>query len=492
MNPLRSLLDRQARQRPEVFVAMTLRDESTGARVQLVPFQREIVRVICSAPRGAVECFAEAGKSSLVAPVVAHALASDPTLRVALVSNTLGQSVKQLGGLARLIESPDTQRIFPNLAPGSAWTQHHLSVRDKPGEIRDPNVQAASLDGAGLLGARIDLLVLDDVDSLATTATPAARDQTWRWVVATGLSRLAPGGRVIVLSTTWHKEDVLHRFVALGGVEHVRVPIQDLHRRSAWPARWTEARIAARRRELGPRVAGRVLDCNALSDDACVFDHALVQAMIDRGLAMPLTMFDRPRGRYVVGVDVAFSTSATSDKSAIVVVRVCDDGRREIVHAEAARLDFDSLALRVVEVCNAFGGTAAIESNGGGAFVHEQVRRRAPSVALHTSATSKLARVEMLHAEMSASRWVFRPADGRITDGMRGLADGLVIYSPNEHTPDDVAALLVAVEQLRAAENRPWAGMIPNPGVTSPRSGRPLNQTQVVRALRAHDAMRAA
>jgi len=67
-------------------------------------------------------------------------------------------------------------------------------------------------------------------------------------------------------------------------------------------------------------------------------------------------------------VDVAFSTAATSDKSAIVDVRVCDDGRREVVHVEAARVDFDTLALRVIAVCNAFGGTAAIESNGGGAW----------------------------------------------------------------------------------------------------------------------------
>ncbi len=463
MNPLRAFLERQARQRPDVFAACTLRDESTGARVQLVPYHRDIIRVIATASRGAVEVFAEGGKSSIVAPVVAHALAKDPTLRVALVSNTLGQSVKQLGGLARLIESPDARRIFPNLAPGVQWTQHALSIRDKPGEIRDPNVQAASLDGSGLLGARIDLLILDDVDSLATTATPAARDQTWRWVVATGLSRLAPSGRVIVLSTTWSPDDVLHRFVALGGVEHVRVPIQDAQGRSAWPSRWAPARIAARRRELGPRVASRVLDCNALSDDACVFEYALVQTMVDRGLAMPPTHFDRPQGRHVVGVDVAFSTNASSDKSAITVVRACGDGRREIVHVEAARLDFDTLALRVVEVCNAFGGTAAIESNGGGAFVYQQVRKRVPAVALHTSATSKSMRVEILHAEMAASRWVFRPADGRMTDDMRGLADGLVSYAPAEHTDDRLAALLVAVEQVRAHEGRPKAGMFSNP-----------------------------
>ena len=463
MNPVRALLDRRARADAAVFAACTLRDESTGARAKLEPFHREIVRALANARRGAVECFAEAGKSSLVAPVVAHALAHDPTLRVALVSNTLGQSVKQLGGLARLIESPDTRRIFPHLAPGSAWTQQAISVRDKPNEIRDPNVQAASLDGSGLLGARIDLLILDDVDSLATTASPSARDQTWRWVASTGLSRLAPNGRVLVLSTTWHKEDVLHRFVSLGTVDHVRVPIQNAAGRSAWPSRWPLARIASRRRELGPRLASRVLDCNPVSDDAAVFDHALVRTMVDRGLAMPQTRFDRPSGRYVAGVDVAFSTSATSDKSAIVVVRLCDDGRREIVYVWAARVDFDSLSARVIEVCRAFNATAAIESNGGGGFVYEQVRKRVPAVARHTSATTKGARVEMLHAEMSAARWCMRPSDGCLTDEMRSLVDGLVNYSPAEHCDDRVAALLVAVEQIRAHENRPKGGFFPNP-----------------------------
>jgi hypothetical protein len=442
-----------------MFVAATARDETTGARVTLEPFHREIVGALTSAKRAAVEAFAEAGKSSLVAPVVAWMLGRDPTLRVGLVSNTLAQSTRQLGGVARLIEGSDAQRIFPTLRPSSSqWTQHALSIANKPSEIRDPNVQAASLDGASLLGSRLDVVIADDLDSLATTSTPAARDATWRWFVATVLSRLAPGGRVVVLSTTWHAEDTLHRFVALGGVEHVRIPIER-GGRSSWPARWTAARIATRRRELGARVSARVLDCNPLSDDACVFEHALVQAMMDRGLAMPPTIFDRPRGRVVVGVDVGFSTGPTSDKSAIVVVRVCEDGRREVVHVEAARLDFDTLSARVVQVCNAFGGTAAIESNGGGGFVYQQVRKRAPAVALHTSQTSKAARVEMLHAEMSAARWAFRPVDGRMTDEMRALADGLVSYAPTEHTDDRVAALLVAVEQLRAHENRPKAGM---------------------------------
>jgi len=458
VNPFRALLDQHARSDAAVHAASVLRDEETGGRVQLEPYHREMAHAIATEPRVAVEAFAGSGKSTIThGGVVPWLLGRDPTLRVAVVSNTLVQAVKQLGAVARTIEGPDAQRIFPGLAPGDSWTQTAISVRAKPSEIRDPNVQAASLDGASLLGARIDVLIIDDVDSLQTTSTPAARDATWRWIAGVGLSRLGPRSRVIMLSTSWHREDALHRFVAMGGVRHIRVPILDTNGRPSWPSRWTLDRITARRRELGPRLARRVLDCEATSDDAAVFDHALVQAMIDRGLAMPSTLFDRPRGRYVVGVDVAFSTSATSDQSAIVVVRSCEDGRREIVFSEAMRVDFDTLAARVIAVTNAYGGTAAIESNGGGGFVYEQVRKRIPAVALHTSATSKLARVEMLHAETTAGRWVFRPVDGLLTDGMRSLADGLEEYSPTEHTPDDVAALLVAVEQVRAAENKPRA-----------------------------------
>jgi hypothetical protein len=445
-----------------MFAAATLRDETTGQRVTLEPFQRAIIGLVCTAQRGVVEAFAEAGKSSLVAPSVAWLLARDPTLRVAFVSNTAAQATRQVGGLARVIESPDAQRIDPTLAPGPHWTAGALSVRAKPTEIRDDNALAVSLDGAGHIGSRFDLVVLDDLDSPSTTSTPAARDSTWRWLTSTVLSRQGPRSRLVLLTTVWHADDVRGRLLALGADQRVRVPIQDANGRSAWPARWTLDRIAARRRELGPRVAARVLDCNPLSDDACVFDHALVKAMVDRGLALPTTLYDAPRGRHVVGVDVAFSTGPTSDQSAIVVVRACEDGRREVVHVEAARLDLDSLSARVVSVCHAFGGVAAIESNGGGAFVYQQVRKRAPAVALHTSQTSKLARVEMLHAEMSAARWCFRPADGRLTTEMRALCDGLVAYAPTEHTDDRVAALLVAVEQLRAHEMKPRAevGMV--------------------------------
>lgn len=454
--PVQSILDAYARRDVHAYVARTLTDEGTGQLVTLAPHHRRIIDVLVGSDRGVVVAFAEAGKSSLAAPVLGWLIARDPSLRCALVSGTLQQATRQLGGVARHVESPDVARIWSGrLAPGAQWTQHALSVAAKPAQLRDPNVQAASLDGGTLLGARLDLVVVDDVDSVATTATPAARDATWRWFTATVLSRLAPRGRVVILSTAWHREDTAHRFAALGNVDIVRVPIQDAHGNPTWPARWPLDRVAQRRKELGPRLARRVLDADPVADDSCVFDSAMVRGMVDRGLNLPTTLFDGPRGRHVVGVDLGMTANAHSDESAIVVVRCLDDGVREVVHVETFKLGFDALVGRIVEVTSAFRATAAIESNAGGTFVYDQVRKSVPATALHTSASSKVMRVEMLHAELSAQRWHFRPREGRLSDGMRKLADGLESFSMSEHCPDSVAALLVAVEQVRALENKP-------------------------------------
>ncbi|MBK6692425.1 MAG: hypothetical protein IPG50_09500 [Myxococcales bacterium] len=440
---------------PVVFAAQTMRDASTGSPVRLEPFHERIIR---SRRHPAPQSnFPEHGKTSCVAPTVSWLLARNPRLTVAMVSNTIGQATRQASPVQRSIGSPDAQRIFRIRPHSTQWTQLAFSVAAKPGDVADPNVQVASLDGSGLLGARIGLIVLDDLDSLATTATPHARDATWRWVTSTILSRLAPGGRVIFLSTSWHRADAMHRFIDLGGVDHVRIPIQDTKGNPTWAARWPPDRIASRRRELGPRLARRVLDCVAAADDGCIFDPTHVQAMITNGLALPTTHYVRPTGRYVLGVDVGFSTNAGADRSALVVVRCCDDGVREVVHVRTGRWNFDQLVACVVETAQAFGAVAAVESNAGGNFVYQAVRKQVAATALHTSQSSKIARVEFLAAELAAARWRFRPHDRELTPEMRALADGLTAFSPDEHTPDEVAALLVAVEQIRDRENKPRA-----------------------------------
>ena len=61
--------------------------------------------------------------------------------------------------------------------------------------------------GVGIAGFRADLAVIDDpVRSREDADSQAVRDRTWDWYKTDLLTRLRPGGRVVLIQTRWHEE----------------------------------------------------------------------------------------------------------------------------------------------------------------------------------------------------------------------------------------------------------------------------------------------
>jgi predicted phage terminase large subunit-like protein len=68
--------------------------------------------------------------------------------------------------------------------------------------------------GAGIAGFRADLAVVDDpVRSREEAESEAARERTWAWFLADLLPRLKPGGRVVLVLTRWHQDDLAGRLL---------------------------------------------------------------------------------------------------------------------------------------------------------------------------------------------------------------------------------------------------------------------------------------
>jgi len=68
--------------------------------------------------------------------------------------------------------------------------------------------------GAGITGRRADLITIDDplkgrqeADSIST------RDTAWNWYRAEVITRLKPGGRVVLIMTRWHQDDPAGRLI---------------------------------------------------------------------------------------------------------------------------------------------------------------------------------------------------------------------------------------------------------------------------------------
>ena len=73
---------------------------------------------------------------------------------------------------------------------------------------------AAGVTGA-IAGWRGDLVVIDDpVRSREDAESPTVREKTWEWYRSDVYPRLKPGGRIALIQTRWHEDDLAGRILA--------------------------------------------------------------------------------------------------------------------------------------------------------------------------------------------------------------------------------------------------------------------------------------
>lgn len=79
---------------------------------------------------------------------------------------------------------------------------------------------AAGVGGA-ISGRRADLVVIDDpIRSREDADSETVRDKTWDWYKSDLYTRLKPGGRIVLIQTRWHEDDLAGRLLtdmAAGG-----------------------------------------------------------------------------------------------------------------------------------------------------------------------------------------------------------------------------------------------------------------------------------
>lgn len=76
---------------------------------------------------------------------------------------------------------------------------------------RDGGMFTAGVGGP-MLGMGFDLLIIDDPFKNAAEAnSKTQRDKIWEWFQAVALTRVEPGGSVIVVQSRWHEDDLIGR-----------------------------------------------------------------------------------------------------------------------------------------------------------------------------------------------------------------------------------------------------------------------------------------
>jgi predicted phage terminase large subunit-like protein len=181
---------------------------------------------------------------------------------------------------------------------------------------------AIGVHGA-VTGRRADLALVDDpVRSFADAESFSAREHLWEWFRSELVTRLKPGGRIVLVMTRWHCDDLAGRLIEQGGWDVLRLPALaeegDPLGRSVGAALWPEWEgrdaLLEKRGLLGERHFAALFQQSPLGEAGQIFDPRKLRVVNDV-----------PEGVAVRAWDLAASTGGSGDPDWTVGVKLVRD-----------------------------------------------------------------------------------------------------------------------------------------------------------------------
>ena len=165
-----------------------------------------------------------------------------------------GELVSQFGRrLRNLMAGHPHTSFFPEaqLAPDSKASNLWHTTQD--------GVYVAAGVGGAITGRGAHCLLIDDpVKSREEADSETMRNRVWDWYQNDAYTRLMPGGRIIIISTRWHEDDLVGRLLAAreyGGDEWeiLHHPAINEAGEALWPAQYPVDRLRRIEINVQPR-----------------------------------------------------------------------------------------------------------------------------------------------------------------------------------------------------------------------------------------------
>lgn len=154
-----------------------------------------------------------------------------------------------------IIKTETFRQVFPDLylKPGSAASDRL--------ELHGDGILVFTGIGGAVTGRGADLLIIDDpVKNREEAESPANRNRIWEWFTSTAFTRLMPGGRIVIIMTRWHEDDLVGRifnpdFTPREQADKWLVLELPAVRdgKALWPAKYPMVELDSIRETIGPR-----------------------------------------------------------------------------------------------------------------------------------------------------------------------------------------------------------------------------------------------
>ncbi len=243
----------------------------------------------------------------------------------------------------------------------------YLDVRVSPdarAAARFATDQGGEFFGIGVHGAvtgrRADLAIIDDpIRSFADAESFTAREHLWEWFRSDLVTRMKPRGRMVLVMTRWHSDDLAGRLIEKGGWTVLRLPAlaesgDPMGRapgEALWPAWEDRAAIEEKRGLLGERQFAALFQQAPMLAGGTLFD-ARAMRLVDAV----------PDGVAVRGWDLAGTADTSGDPDWTVGVKLVRDATGAIFVDDVVRFRAVSadVADRIRAVAAADGNAVSI------------------------------------------------------------------------------------------------------------------------------------
>lgn len=240
--------------------------------------------------------------------------------------------------------------------------------------------------GGPLTGRGCKLLIIDDpLKNREEAESPVIRNKIWDWFTSTALTRVEPGGSVIVCHTRWHDDDLIGRIKSEwssedSGWTHLSAPaieeIQQLDgsikRRALWPSRWPLEELDKKRRLVGEYDWAALFQGQPRPKGGRMF-----RAPSRYDLPM-IAQEDKPY-KIIIGADPAATEKTSSDYSVAVVMAVSGefntlDFKGDILEVYRDQVEIPKFVARLKDLAVKWGAPIAVEAVAGFKAVPQMLR----------------------------------------------------------------------------------------------------------------------
>ena len=353
----------RARSNINDLASLVMRDSITNAPFTQGDIHREIQAwideyffTIIWAPRN----HGKTEQVSILRPL--YYLGNNHNERIKIICASDELAIKRLDRVKDLIiHSDDVHRIFPTLKPDYRWWRKKSIRIQREISSTNPSIEASGVMSTGT-GDRATIIIVDDCCSLRNSIQqPKMREAVKDKFFDVLTNTLEPGGRVIYISTPWHKDDLSHDLIRSESYKWLHLEIDDEFN-PIWPEKRPKSWLIEKYKQIGSRRFDRGYRNKALSDDEIVFSPDVIDRLPNYKIKPISKMFNGMES--FIGVDFAGGANSKG-YTVFFVVSLGEDRKRWVRSIKRGHFSGGQMANIMTDLNDIYNEpTFVVENNG--------------------------------------------------------------------------------------------------------------------------------